>query len=160
MNILIYAPQYRPNLSSIIRSTEFFGFNKIYIFDKNRLLLPKEESKKARAEMEHMARVWTAGAINFVDIKKIDNAEIFLKNYPGRKIVTVLDKSAEHLNKFNFNKEDLIIFGNEKDGFPESLIECIDKKIYIPSLGQTPCLNVAVTFGITIFHALNTLSEK
>lgn len=157
MNVLIYAPQYRPNLSSMIRTAEFYGLKKVYIFDQNRLLLPPEESKKARAEMAHMAKVWTAGAIDHIEIKKVEDIVPFLKNHNGRKVLTYLDSNACHLSDFIFHDSDLIIFGNEKDGFPLHLVEYIDQKVYIPSLGKTPCLNVAVSFGITLFQANNCL---
>lgn len=160
MNVLLYAPQYRPNLSSMIRSAEFYGLKKVYIYDNNKLLLPPTQSKKARAEMEHMARVWTAGAIEFVDIIKVDDPVEFISNYPGRKIATLLDKNAEHLNNFDFESDDLIIFGNEKDGLPEALTALIEHKVYIPALGQTPCLNVAVTFGIVLHQALKSIGKK
>ena len=160
MNVLLYAPQYRPNLSSMIRSAEFYGLNKVYIYDSNQLMLPPTQSKKARAEMAHMARVWTAGAIEFVDIIKIEDLTTFISNYPGRKIATLLDKEAEHLNNFDFESDDLIIFGNEKDGLPETLTTLIEHNVYIPALGQTPCLNVAVTFGIVMHQALKSIDKK
>lgn len=158
MDVLFYAPQYRPNLSSMIRSAEFYGLKKVYIYDANNLLLPPTQSKKARAEMAHMARVWTAGAIEFVEIIKIVDVHAFLSDYSGRKIATLLDENAQHLNNFQFKPNDLIIFGSEKEGIPDGLITNVDEGVYIPSLGKTPCLNVAVTFGIVIHQALISIS--
>ena len=70
INVLLFAPQYRPNMSSMIRSAEFYGLDKVYIYDKNGLLDPPN-NKTSRADMAHLARVWTAGAIEFIDIEKI-----------------------------------------------------------------------------------------
>ena len=51
MNILLYAPEYRPNLSNMIRTAEFFGFEKIFIFDENKLLdPPKNKASTSRYE--------------------------------------------------------------------------------------------------------------
>ena len=158
MNVLLHAPQYRPNLSSMIRSAEFYGLNTVYIFDANNLMLPPTQSKKARAEMAHMARVWTAGAIEFVEIIKIEDTAAFLDSYNGRKIATLVDENAQHLNDFQFETNDLLIFGNEKEGLPQDLLPLIDKRVYIPSLGKTSCLNVAVTFGIVMHQALKSIS--
>lgn len=159
MNVLLHAPQYRPNLSSMIRSAEFYGLNKVYIADHNNLLLPPTQSKKARAEMAHMARVWTAGAIEFVEIIKLEDVALFLKEYNGRKIATLVDEKAEHLNNFQFEKEDLLIFGSEKEGLPADILPLIDHSVYIPALGNTPCLNVAVTFGIVLHQALKSVEQ-
>lgn len=138
----------------MIRSAEFFGLNKVYIYDANNLMLPPTHSKKARADMAHMAKVWTAGAIDFVEIIKIEDVATFLENYNGRKVATLVDETAQHLNNFQFESEDLLIFGSEKEGLPEDILPLIDKGVYIPALGNTPCLNVAVTFGIVLHQAL------
>ena len=80
MNVLLFAPEYRPNLSSMVRSAEFFGLKEVFIYDKNGLLDPPT-NKKSRADMNHLARVWTAGAIDHITISKVTNPVDFLKNY-------------------------------------------------------------------------------
>ncbi|WMX15068.1 MULTISPECIES: TrmH family RNA methyltransferase [unclassified Aureispira] len=157
MNVLLFAPEYRPNLSSMIRSAEFYGLDKVYIYDKNNLLLPPTHSKKARADMAHMAKVWTAGAIDHIEIIKIETIDSFLLDYEGRKIATLVDEKAQHLNNVQFESNDLLIFGSEKEGLPTDVLPLIDQSIYIPALGHTPCLNVAVTFGIVLHQALRTI---
>jgi 23S rRNA (guanosine2251-2'-O)-methyltransferase len=156
INALLYAPEYRPNMSSMIRSAEFYGLDRIYIYDKNGLLNPPN-NKTSRADMAHLAKVWTAGAIDFIEIIKIDDIIAFLENYPGRKIATLVDEAAQHLDDFPFQKEDLIILGSEKDGLDEAALPFVDYRVYIPALGNTPCLNVAVTFGIVIHQAIKSI---
>lgn len=153
MNLLLFAPEYRPNLSSMIRTAEFFGFKQIYIYDKNDLMKPPT-NKKGRADMAHMAKVWTAGAIDHIEIIRIDAISTFLKNYNGRTVATIVNESATHLSDFQFQSEDLIIVGSERDGLPHDIIEIINEAIYIPAKGVTDCLNVAVTFGIVVQQAL------
>lgn len=156
MNALLYAPEYRPNMSSMIRSAEFYGLKTIYIYDKNNLLSPPN-NKVSRANMQHIARVWTAGAINHIEVKVIDEPIAFLKNYQGRKIATLVNEEAFSLNDFQFESEDLILFGSEKEGLDPEAIDVMNAAVYIPSMGETPCLNVAVTFGIVMHQALKSL---
>lgn len=157
MNVLLVAPEYRPNLSSMIRSAEFYGLDKVYIYDANSLMLPPTHSKKARADMAHMAKVWTAGAIDHIEIEKIENLEHFLQHYAGRKVATLVDTTAQNLQDFAFEANDLLLFGSEKAGLPEAILPLIDHSVYIPAVGHTPCLNVAVTFGIVLHQALHSL---
>lgn len=158
MNVLLFAPEYRPNLSSMIRSAEFYGLDKVYIYDKNKLMLPPTHSKKARADMAHMAKVWTAGAIDHIEIIKIEeDINDFLIQYEGRKVATLVDENAKHLNEVQFEANDLLIFGSEKEGLEPEVLPLIDQAVYIPAIGHTPCLNVAVTFGIVLHQALKTL---
>ncbi len=152
MNILLYAPEYRPNLSNMIRSAEFFGYKKIYIYDNNDLLNPPN-NKTSRAEMQHMARVWTAGAVDHLELEVISNPLEFITQYKGRVIGTMLDKSAQHLADFEFEKDDLIIMGSEKEGLPKEVANSTTQNIYIPQIGVTDCLNVSVTLGIVLHEA-------
>ncbi|NJN78600.1 MAG: TrmH family RNA methyltransferase [Saprospiraceae bacterium] len=153
MDLLLFAPEYRPNLSSMIRTAEFYGFKRIYIYDKNDLIKPPT-NKKGRANMAHMAKVWTAGAIDFIDIIRIENPVEFFENYEGRKVGTIINETAKHLNDFKFEPNDLLIFGSEKDGLTTETINLLDEAVYIPAIGHTDCLNVAVTFGIVVHQAL------
>lgn len=157
LNALLYAPEYRPNMSSMIRTAEFYGLKTIYIYDKNNLLAPPN-NKTSRADMQHIARKWTAGAINHIDICIIEEPISFLQSYTGRKIATLVNEDAVHLNNFQFQKNDLLLLGSEKDGLEEDAIALMNASVYIPSLGQTPCLNVAVTFGIVMHQALKSLN--
>lgn len=159
MELLLYAPEYRPNLSNMIRSAEFFGFKQLYIYDKNKLLDPPT-NKTTRADMNHLARVWTAGAIEFIEIKKIVDIDVFMDTYPGRKLATVIDNQAINLNIVEFQQEDLIIMGPEKEGLPNQLINQCTEKIHIPALGNTDCLNVSVSLGIFLYTANLSLTTK
>lgn len=160
MDVLIVAPEYRPNLSSIVRTAEFYGLKKIYLYDANNLMLPPSHSKKARADMAHMAKVWTAGAIDHIAIEKITDLLQFLHDYPGRKVATLVDNKAEHLNQTTFATDDLLIFGSEKAGLLPEVVPLVDASIYIPAVGHTPCLNVAVTFGIVLHQALQSINSQ
>jgi tRNA G18 (ribose-2'-O)-methylase SpoU len=154
MDLLLYGPEYRPNMSSMIRSAEFFGFKRIYIYDQNELLKPPT-NKKGRANMEHMARVWTAGAVEHIEIIIVADILSFLEQHAGRLIGTIVNEQANHLNEFQFQRDDLILFGSEKVGLPPAVIEKLDAGVYIPAQGKTDCLNVAVSFGIVVEKAVS-----
>ncbi len=158
MDLLLYAPEYRPNMSSMIRSAEFFGITRIYIYVRNELLSPPK-NKKGRADMAHLARVWTAGAVDHIEIIKIEAPVKFLADYPGRKVGTLINEDAVHLNDMLWQAEDLILFGSEKDGLSEDVVKLLDAVVYVPSIGHTNCLNVAVTFGIVVEKAVQVLSK-
>lgn len=153
MNVLFHAPEYRPNLSNMIRTAEFYGLKKVFIFDKNNLLSPPN-NKVSRAEMEHMARVWTAGAIEHIEIIPVEDDKTFLEEYDGRTIATLVNEEATNLTEFTFESSDLIIMGSEKEGLPEEIEKLCDEAIYIQQKGHTNCLNVSVTFGIVLNKAI------
>jgi tRNA G18 (ribose-2'-O)-methylase SpoU len=153
MNVLFYAPEYRPNLSNMIRTAEFYGLKKVYIYDTNQLLSPPS-SKVSRADMQHMARVWTAGALDHISIEVVEDINEFLSQYKCRKIATIVSVNAIPIQKFKFEDNDLIIMGSEKKGIPSNIESQCTCSVYIPQLGQTNSLNVSVAFGIFINKAL------
>lgn len=158
INVLLFAPEYRPNLSNMIRSAEFFGLKTIYIFDKNNLLEPPK-NKATKADMQHMARVWTAGAVDHIQIEIIKDIPTFFREYTGRKLATIIDKRATNLHHFQFQENDLIIMGPEKEGLPYSTRTLCSEKIVLPNKGVTDCLNVSVMLGILLFSAQNQLGK-
>lgn len=154
VNVLLFAPEYRPNLSNMIRSAEFFGLSTIYIFDKNKLLEPPK-NKATKADMQHMARVWTAGAVDHISIEVIEDLPAFFRSYKGRKLATIIDERATNLHDFKFQNNDLIIMGPEKEGLPFSARALCQEKIFLPNKGVTDCLNVSVMLGILLYSAQN-----
>ena len=114
IHVLLYGPEYRPNLSSMIRTAEFYGCDRVYIYDKNNLLLPPEHSKKARADMAHMAKVWTAGAIDHIEVVKVEDIDDFLNQHHGRIVGTMVDPTAKVLHSFAFEEGDLILWALKK----------------------------------------------
>lgn len=147
MKVLLYAPQYRPNMSSMIRTAEFYGLDRIYIYDENQLLKPPV-TKKDRANMQHMGRVWTAGAVDHIEIVLVENPIDFIASHKGRKVGTLLSSDSQPLNTTSPYDSDLLIMGPEKTGLPNQIVALIDEAVCIPHKGHTDCLNVAVSFGI------------
>jgi len=156
MNVLLFAPEYRPNLSNMIRTAEFYGMETIYVYDANNLMQPPN-NKVSRADMNHMARVWTAGAMDHIDIKVVTDYELFIKEYDGRIVATVISQSAVDLNELTFHNDDLLIMGPEKEGLPEEFLDLTDHQIIIPNRGVTDCLNVSVSFGVFMNEAIRQL---
>ncbi len=136
----------------MIRSAEFYGYQKIYIYDENGLLDPPN-NKVSRGDMEHLARVWTAGAIEYMEIIKVESGLAFIKDYPGRCLATIIDEQAENLYTFQFEQTDLLIMGPEKQGLSTSVVENCDKTIFLPNRGHTDCLNVSVSLGVFLYAA-------
>lgn len=153
VEVLLHSPQYRPNLSSMIRTAEFYGLKRVHIYDHFGLL-KTPQSKKERADMAHMARVWTAGAVEHIGIELVGEDTDWLRQWPGRKVATLVDPSAQPVYDFDFQENDLLIFGNEREGLPKSLDDLFDERIYIPQRGVTDCINVAVSFGVVLDRAL------
>ena len=152
VDLLLYAPEYRPNLSNMIRSAEFFGLKRIYIYDKNKLMEPPH-NKATRADMNHLARVWTAGAVDHITIISVDHPIEFMNSWNGRIVATMVDEQALPLIDYKSEGGDLIVMGPEKKGLPVLQLKEDPIAVYLPNQGITDCLNVSVMAGIMLYHA-------
>ena len=63
-------------------------------------------------------------------------------------------KAKKLYHKFNFKKSDILIFGRESAGVPESLHKKINNKIKVPMNKKTRSLNVAMSVAIISAEAL------
>jgi len=53
-----------------------------------------------------------------------------------------------------------LVLGNEIKGLPPSILKHADKILEIPMRGKKESLNVAVAFGIIVFHLVNLYNKK
>ena len=63
-------------------------------------------------------------------------------------------KAKKHYHKFKFKKNDMMLFGRESAGVPESLHKTIKNRIKIPMNKKTRSLNVAISVAIISAEAL------
>ena len=63
-------------------------------------------------------------------------------------------KAKKLYYEFNFKKNDILLFGRESAGVPESLHKSIKEKLKIPMNKKTRSLNVAMSVAIVSAEAL------
>ena len=63
-------------------------------------------------------------------------------------------KAKKHYHKFKFKKNDMMLFGRESAGVPESLHKTIKNKVKVPMNKKTRSLNVAMSVAIISAEAL------
>ena len=63
-------------------------------------------------------------------------------------------KASRHYHKFKFKKNDILLFGRESAGVPESLHKSIKNKVKVPMSKKTRSLNVATSVAIISAEAL------
>lgn len=166
INFLLDNLQSPINIGQCARVAEIFGMG-LYIRDQRDLLKNFETLQtisdfSCGAWQRKKAHIW-------------EGAEDVIGKYKdGRVIATCLQKDAVRLHDFEFENNDLVVFGNEYDGLEQDLIERADAKVYIqmpkiylpkpfshkpidPSRGSEvnqngiPNLNVAVAAGIVAY---------
>ena len=102
-----------------------------------------------------------------VEVNKYANFKEFADAKNNNRIIAFSKKNGVYLNDFEFKKEDILLFGREDTGLPESIIEKSDSliSIFMPNL-ESPInnkkgvrsLNLSVACGIAIYEAHKQLN--
>lgn len=139
------------NVGSIFRTADGAGVKKIYLCG----ITPSPKDKYGRVNQK-LVKV-SLGAEKSVDFEKVKSAYNLISRLKkeGYKILALEQaKKSQNLFKFKTRKSEkyALLLGGEVKGLPKSILKKSDKILEIPQKGKKESLNVAVAFGIAIFH--------
>ena len=142
MHIALYIPDIPQNAAAIIRLSSCLGL-KIHIIEPCGFSL--DDSRFKRVVMDY---------IGFSRIFRYQDYDIFVKANSKSRIVLMTTKAKQSYHKFKFKKDDVLLFGRESAGVPESLHKKIQNKLKIPISKKTRSLNVAMSVAIVAAEAM------
>ena len=142
MHIALYKPDIPQNTAAIIRLSACLNL-KVHIikpcgFDLN-------DSRFKRVVMDY---------IGFSKIFKYEDYDIFIKKNIKYRIILMTTRAKKSYHNFRFKKNDILLFGRESAGVPESLHKTIKNKLKIPINKNTRSLNIAMTVAMVTSEAL------
>jgi tRNA (cytidine/uridine-2'-O-)-methyltransferase len=142
MHIALYKPDIPQNTAAIIRLSACLNL-KVHIiepcgFDLN-------DSRFKRVVMDYMG---------YSKIFRYEDYDNFFKKNKKKRIILITTKASKHYHKFQFKKNDILLFGRESAGVPENLHKTIKNKVKIPMNKKTRSLNVAMSVAIISAEAL------
>ena len=142
MHIALYKPDIPQNTAAIIRLGACLKL-KIHIIEPCGFDLHDPRFK--RVVMDYLG---------FSKIFRYEDYDNFLSKNKKRRIVLMTTKAKKNYIRFNFKKNDILLFGRESAGVPESLHKTIKNKVKIPMNKKTRSLNVAMSVAIISTEAL------
>ena len=142
MHIALYKPDIPQNTAAIIRLSACLDL-KVHIIEPCGFNL--NDSRFKRVVMDY---------IGFSRIFRYENYDMFIKKNNKSRIILMTTKAKKSYHKFKFKKDDMLLFGRESAGVPESLHKSINHKLKVPINKKTRSLNVATTVAIAVSEAL------
>ena len=142
MHIALYKPDIPQNTAAIIRLGACLNL-KIHIIEPCGFNLHDSRFKRVVMDYIGMSRVF-----------RYEDYDDFLKKNKDKRIVLMTTKAKKHYHKFKFKKNDMMLFGRESAGVPESLHKTIKNRIKVPMNKKTRSLNVAMSVAIISAEAL------
>ena len=140
--IALYEPDIPQNTAAIIRTCACLGA-KLEIIEPCGFLLSDKRFKRV--------------VMDYMDWDKIDlyqSSEHFFKAKKNHRVVLMTTKASVSYTKFNFNKDDTILFGRESAGVPENVHKSINNRLKIPMNEKVRSLNIASSVAIVLAESL------
>jgi len=142
MHIALYKPDIPQNTAAIIRLGACLNL-KIHIIEPCGFNLHDSRFKRVVMDYMGMSRIF-----------RYEDYDDFMKMNKDKRIVLMTTKAKKHYHKFKFKKNDMMLFGRESAGVPESLHKTIKNRIKVPMNKKTRSLNVAMSVAIISAEAL------
>ena len=142
MHIALYKPDIPQNTAAIIRLGACLNL-KIHIIEPCGFDL--RDARFKRVVMDYLG---------FSKIFRYEDYDKFLSKNKKKRIVLMTTKAKKNYHRFIFKKNDILLFGRESAGVPESLHKTIKNKVKVPMNKKTRSLNVAMSVAIVSAEAL------
>ena len=140
--IALYEPDIPQNTAAIIRTCACLGV-KLEIIEPCGFLLSDKRFKRV--------------VMDYMDWDKIDlyqSSEHFFEAKKNHRIILMTTKASVSYTKFNFNKDDTILFGRESAGVPENVHKSINNRLKIPMNENVRSLNIVSSVAIVLAESL------
>lgn len=131
----------RGNISAVLRSAEALGFQCAHVINTT-------------DKFKSSARV-TQGADKWLDLKNYKSTPECvkeLKRMGYQVLATHLDANAKPIGEVDVTIPTAIVFGNEKDGISQEMIDLCDQTVIIPMQGFVQSFNISVAAAISLYH--------
>ena len=134
------------NSSAVIRSCDVFGVQTAHAIEHNH---------KSRLDSKI-----AMGAQKWVDLnmhRTTNDCLSQLKQQGYKIIATTPHNDSCYLADYDITQKSAFVFGSEKDGISDEVMEQADGFLKIPMLGFTESLNISVSAAIILQHLTNKL---
>ena len=142
MHIALYKPDIPQNTAAIIRLSACLNL-KVHIIEPCGFNLNDTRFKRVVMDYFELSKIF-----------RYEDYDKFLSKNKKKRIILITTKAKKNYHRFIFKKNDILLFGRESAGVPESLHKTIKNKVKVPMNKKTRSLNVAMSVAIVSAEAL------
>lgn len=146
LNITLYQPEIPPNTGNIIRLCANTGFA-LHLIEPLGFSLDDKQLRRAGLDYAEWARVQLHAS--YEDFIKSNGHQIYFCSTKGRRCYSDV----------KFQKNDILLFGPETRGLPQSILETAnpDHIIRLPMQPNSRSLNLSNSVAIMVYEAWRQL---
>lgn len=143
MKIVLYTPEIPQNTGNIARTCAATGMD-LYLIEPLGFRLEDKYLKRAGLDYFSM-----------VNIRVLPSFDAFMELFPQADYHFATTKAPRSYTEVSYGAEDVLVFGCETKGLPESLLERVyDRCIRIPMRAEARSLNLSNSVAIVLYEAL------
>ena len=143
--IVLFQPEIAGNVGSIIRTCVCFDIE-LHIIEPCGFPFDMQRIKKSALDYINHAKIFRHSSFeNFFA------TEILQKN---QRLILATTNGDKKYHQFKFEKNDVILFGQESAGVTAEIFEKSHHKIFIPMKNEMRSLNIAISCGIILAKAV------
>ncbi len=148
LSIALYQPEIPPNTGNIIRLCANFGIG-LHIIEP--MAFELSDRKLQRAGLDYH---------EFADIQRYSDFATFKANRPPGRIIGFSTKAQHPLHTFQFQRDDILLFGPETRGLPKAIRDDLptENLLRIAMQDSSRSLNLSNAVAIAAFEASRQLS--
>lgn len=144
LRIALYQPDIPGNTGTILRLAACLGLG-VDIIEPAGFDISDRNLK--RAGMDYLASVSLVRHVNFERFEQ-------WRRESGRRLVLASTKAAERYTDFAYRSDDILLFGRESAGVPETVHDKADARVIIPMVEGQRSINVAMSAAMIAGEAL------
>lgn len=145
--IALYQPDIPQNTGTILRMGACLGV-KVHIIEPTGFILSDTTLK--RAGMDYLER---AAMVRHVSFDAFND----WRQSAGKRLVLLTTKTDQSFTECTYTSNDILLFGRESSGVPESVHESVDETRTIPMIENMRSLNLACSVAMVTGEALRQL---
>ncbi|MBV2184664.1 MAG: tRNA (cytidine(34)-2'-O)-methyltransferase [Rhizobium sp.] len=144
LRIALYQPDIPGNTGTILRLAACLGLG-VDIIEPAGFDISDRNLK--RAGMDYLASVSLVRHVNFERFEQ-------WRRESGRRLVLASTRAAERYTDFTYRPDDILLFGRESAGVPETVHDRADARVIIPMVEGQRSINVAMSAAMIAGEAL------
>lgn len=142
MRLILFQPDQPGNFGAAIRLCACFGLSLEVVLPCG-FALTARAARRAAMDYGHVG-----------DIVRHANLDAAVKSLGDARLVLLTTHGAQDLNRFEFRSDDVLVFGQESEGAPDSLHDAASARVRIPMTDGARSLNLVNSASITLYEAL------
>ncbi|MBT0669943.1 tRNA (cytidine(34)-2'-O)-methyltransferase [Novosphingobium profundi] len=142
MRLALFEPEIAGNVGAVLRLGACLG---VAIDLIEPMGFAWDDKRVRRAAMDYIDHVTFVRHASFA---------AFRETLGGARLVLFTTKSSESAYEFRFRADDVLLFGKESAGVPETVAQACEARVRLPMRPEVRSMNLAMTAGIALGEGL------